>query len=279
MDAPSKMSIGEWIRKERGARGLSQANLARLLDVAQPQLSQWETQRVVPSGAKVAQIRETLNQFDRDLANGTLPPTIRPRSRGRIARSHNGTAEPSKTSSVDADCQDAAHRIARLKRLANSPEESIRTAKRFKGIALFAGCGGMSLGFKRAGFDVRGFVELEQSARAIYEKNFADAICLGTDIRAITNDEVIEWKKIFGNIDVLFGGPPCQGFSLAGKRNVFDPRNQLFQNFAQIATVLQPSIVVLENVRLLTSMKAPDGLNGFPAHRACVRRCRLSVRV
>ncbi len=128
-----------------------------------------------------------------------------------------------------------------------------------KGIALFAGCGGYSQGLKSAGYNVVGFAEIAESARNIYLANFPDTELLGTDVSKISNDEVENWKHKFGEIDILFGGPPCQGFSLAGKRNIEDPRNILFLHFARIAAHLKPKVVLLENVRLLTSMKASDG--------------------
>lgn len=128
-----------------------------------------------------------------------------------------------------------------------------------KAIALFAGCGGFSLGLKQAGFDVVGFSELAPSARKIYSENFPDAALLGTDITQITSRQAEDWASQFGEIDVLFGGPPCQGFSLAGKRDIEDPRNVLFVHFARIAAHLRPKVILLENVRLLTSMRASDG--------------------
>jgi len=128
-----------------------------------------------------------------------------------------------------------------------------------KGIALFAGCGGYSQGFKNADFDIVGFAEIVEGARNIYKANFPQADLLGIDVSKITNQEVENWREKYGEIDVLYGGPPCQGFSLAGKRNIEDPRNILFLHFARIAFHLRPKVVLLENVRVLTTMKAPDG--------------------
>ncbi len=70
---------------------------------------------------------------------------------------------------------------------------------------------------------------------------------MGSDIKDVTDQQIKDWKNEFGEISVLAGGPPCQGFSLAGKRNVFDPRNQLFNEFARVAKILQPEFVILEN--------------------------------
>ncbi len=60
-------------------------------------------------------------------------------------------------------------------------------------------------------------------------------------------------------MDVIVGGPPCQGFSLSGKRKVDDPRNTLFKHYLRFVDAFRPKLAILENVRLLTSMKNPDG--------------------
>lgn len=128
-----------------------------------------------------------------------------------------------------------------------------------KAIALFSGCGGLSLGFAAAGFKLVGHVEIDDSANKIYSANFSDSRLLGTDICDITESQIQAWKKEFGRIDVVIGGPPCQGFSLAGKRNPDDVRNQLFKYYSSIVSLLHPKAFVFENVRLLTSMKTADG--------------------
>lgn len=128
-----------------------------------------------------------------------------------------------------------------------------------KAIALFSGCGGLSLGFAAAGFDLVGHVEIEESANIIYDSNFVNSKLLGTDICNITDEQIGEWKREFGDIDVVIGGPPCQGFSLAGKRDPDDFRNQLFKYYSNIVSVIHPKAFIFENVRLLTSMKTSDG--------------------
>lgn len=248
------MSTSGWIRAEREARGLSQANLSRLLGISQPKLSQWETGKAQPSDGESARIRQILQTFDASLESGHLPTAIRPRSKRRIISVAQGDIPTGRESSNDA-AENATHRAQRIAAFAKSRNS---TSSHPKAVALFAGCGGMSLGFKWAGFDVCGFVESEPSARRIYQENFQSSVCLGHDVRDISDDEVMNWKRHLGQVDVLFGGPPCQGFSLTGKRDIYDPRNELYAHFARIASVLSPSVILFENVRLLTSMKAPD---------------------
>ncbi|MFX0100111.1 MAG: DNA cytosine methyltransferase [Candidatus Hodarchaeota archaeon] len=127
-----------------------------------------------------------------------------------------------------------------------------------KVIDLFSGCGGFSLGFKLAGYDIVGHVELDPTLCEIYHANFPESRNLGNNVKDVLEANVLTWKKEIGDIDVLIGGPPCQGFSLAGKRNRYDPRNELFLDFVRIASILQPKIILMENVRLLTSMKTAD---------------------
>ena len=128
-----------------------------------------------------------------------------------------------------------------------------------KGIALFSGCGGMTLGFESAGFNLIGHVEIAESANKIYEVNFPDSKLLGTDICDITDGDLHDWKKSFGEIDIIVGGPPCQGFSLAGKRNPEDERNKLYKQYVRIVSIIRPKVFVMENVALMTSMMDTSG--------------------
>ena len=114
------------------------------------------------------------------------------------------------------------------------------------------------MGFRWAGVNIVGYVELADSARAIYRENFPETKRLGENIREISDAEIVNWTREFGRINILFGGPPCQGFSLAGKRDKHDPRNELYKEFVRAANVLKPDVILMENVRLITSMKAPD---------------------
>lgn len=140
---------------------------------------------------------------------------------------------------------------------------SLRTLKRRPiGIDLFSGAGGLSLGFEQAGFDVVAAVEIDPIHCATHEHNFpySKVICAsvvnvrGEDIRKKANIENSE-------IDVVFGGAPCQGFSLIGKRAFDDPRNQLVLHFVRIVAELQPKYFVFENVKGLTLGKHVEFLN------------------
>jgi DNA (cytosine-5)-methyltransferase 1 len=123
------------------------------------------------------------------------------------------------------------------------------------GIDFFAGAGGMSLGFEQAGFDVKIAVEIDPIHCATHEFNFPQTkiIC-----QSIIDVDIEQIKQILKNqdIDVIFGGPPCQGFSLIGKRVVEDPRNSLVWHFLRVIQVLQPKYFVMENVPGLASGKS-----------------------
>lgn len=120
-------------------------------------------------------------------------------------------------------------------------------------VDLFAGAGGMSLGFEQAGFDVAAAVEYNPVAAAVHKFNFPHSAVLcdsvvnltGTDIRARSQ---IGSKKV----TCVIGGPPCQGFSLIGKRILDDPRNSLVLDFVRLVAELDSDYFVFENVKGLT---------------------------
>ena len=116
-------------------------------------------------------------------------------------------------------------------------------------IDLFAGVGGLSLGFEQAGFDVVAAVEIDPIHAAGHKLNFPDCAVVCRDVRTLSGREIRSSAGI-GNrtIDVLFGGPPCQGFSLIGQRVLDDPRNSLVFHFLRLVTELKPRTFVMENV-------------------------------
>lgn len=120
-------------------------------------------------------------------------------------------------------------------------------------IDLFAGCGGLSLGFEQAGFDIAASVEIDPIHSAVHEYNFPYSTAICADIRNL-NGAIIRERAGLENrdIDVIVGGAPCQGFSLIGKRSLDDPRNQLISHFVRIIGELSPKYCVLENVKGLT---------------------------
>lgn len=115
-------------------------------------------------------------------------------------------------------------------------------------ISLFSGCGGMDLGFQQAGFNVEWANEIDPDACSTYRHNIGDHVFEG-DIRELQRHHLPE------NIDVVIGGFPCQGFSMAGKRVVNDDRNFLYKEMKRIVEIVQPKIFVAENVRGLLSME------------------------
>ena len=117
-------------------------------------------------------------------------------------------------------------------------------------VSTFAGCGGSSLGYKWAGFDELLAVEWENNAVQTFKLNFPDIPVWQRDIREIPGKEILEFTKLKqGELDVLDGSPPCQGFSTAkGKRNVSDDRNDLTYEFIRLIEELQPKVFVMENV-------------------------------
>ncbi len=126
-------------------------------------------------------------------------------------------------------------------------------ANRPIGIDLFAGAGGLSLGFEQAGFDVVAAVELDPIHSAIHEFNFPRCATICRSVVGLTGDEL---RDIAGlgqkEVDVVFGGAPCQGFSMIGKRAFDDPRNHLVTEFARLVSEIDPKYFVFENVKGLT---------------------------
>jgi len=120
---------------------------------------------------------------------------------------------------------------------------------------LFSGCGGFSHGFQRAGCKILGCVEWWKPARTTFLKNHPNSQCLGTDITKIPSENL---SKLKGKVDIIIGGPPCQGFSICGKRNHKDKRNQLYKEFLRIVSIVRPKVVVIENVIGILSMKDYD---------------------
>ena len=121
------------------------------------------------------------------------------------------------------------------------------------GIDLFAGAGGLSLGFEQAGFDVAAAVEIDPIHAAVHEFNFPQCVTICRSVAEITGMAIREMAHIgLRDIDVVFGGAPCQGFSMIGKRALDDPRNTLVHHFVRLVVELGAKYFVFENVRGLT---------------------------
>ena len=118
---------------------------------------------------------------------------------------------------------------------------------------LFCGCGGMSKGLEDAGFNIIAGIDVWDKAIESYKKNFKHlAIC--EDLTNLSPQE-LSIKYNIKNIDLIVGGPPCQGFSMAGKRDKKDPRNSLFMEYVKYLNFFQPKCFIMENVVGILSMK------------------------
>lgn len=133
-------------------------------------------------------------------------------------------------------------------------------------IDLFSGCGGLSLGLQQAGFRVAAAVEIAPKAQATYHLNHPDVALYRDDIRELDPISILNQVGIKpGDLDLLAGCPPCQGFSRLRTKNrsnsVYDPRNDLIGDFLRFASEMLPKCIMLENV---PSLSKDDGFD-----RAC----------
>jgi DNA (cytosine-5)-methyltransferase 1 len=128
-------------------------------------------------------------------------------------------------------------------------------------IDLFSGCGGFSLGLGNAGWKGIFAVEKDPMAFETFRHNLIDGDKYNhfdwpewlpkkaTTIQTLLEDYIDSLKALKGKVDLIAGGPPCQGFSLAGRRNSSDPRNQLSEQYVKMVKIVSPKYLVLENVR------------------------------
>jgi DNA (cytosine-5)-methyltransferase 1 len=120
-------------------------------------------------------------------------------------------------------------------------------------VDLFAGAGGLSLGFEQAGFDIAAAVEIDPIHCAVHHFNFPSSHTICASVVDLTGEEIRRRASLVGkDIDVVCGGAPCQGFSLIGQRAFDDPRNQLVFHFVRLVRELNPRYFVFENVKGLT---------------------------
>jgi DNA (cytosine-5)-methyltransferase 1 len=121
--------------------------------------------------------------------------------------------------------------------------------KKLRAISLFAGAGGCSLGFKEAGMDIIAAYDNCDVAIETYNMNFGDTACINVDLSICDFKEIRNQLGLSrGELDVIIGGPPCQGFTTAGNRSGDDARNKLVQNFAKALDCFFPRWFMMENV-------------------------------
>ena len=146
-------------------------------------------------------------------------------------------------------------------------------------ISIFAGCGGSTLGYRAAGFDERLAVEWDKDAVKTFERNFPGLPIYAGDVNDLSVDQCLELAGLDpGQLDVLDGSPPCQGFSTVGRRNTNDERSQLYRQFTRLLDGLQPQAFVVENVKgmLIGSMQSIF-LDMMAELRSCGYRVKAQV--
>lgn len=124
----------------------------------------------------------------------------------------------------------------------------------FTAIDLFCGCGGLSYGFEKAGFDILLGIDNDSMALKAFETNHKGSMSICGDITHITYQDNI--KSLIGDkkIDLIIGGPPCQGMSLSGFRQFDDPRNKLYLSYIRLVDEIRPQAFVIENVPGLVAL-------------------------
>jgi DNA (cytosine-5)-methyltransferase 1 len=129
-------------------------------------------------------------------------------------------------------------------------------------ISLFSGMGGDSYGIKKAGLVLKAYSEKEKKFRETHDLNFDNCETLGNEVNSdILKIKDNEFEKYKGSIKLIFAGFPCQGFSTAGKKKSNDPRNSLFKEFVRCARLVEPDVIIGENVKGLLSRKTDNGGN------------------
>lgn len=124
----------------------------------------------------------------------------------------------------------------------------------FKFIDLFSGCGGFSVGMEMAGHKCLLGIDFDENAVKSFAKNHPKAHALHMDIHKLTKKKLESLIDING-VDMVIGGPPCQGFSTVGKGDAADARNDLFQQFVRIVRITKPKVVLFENVTGMLAKK------------------------
>jgi len=238
------------IKELRQNLNLSQAKLSEITGISQYCLSEYETgKKNIPKK----------DYFDiiKILKDDEIVKFVTTRKK----RYKEHTFEMSKNNHNDRSklCKKTQENQYYLDQLSILYEQHLKNKKKFSAISLFSGIGGLSLGFSAASVKIKANLELDETLRKIYKDNFPDCYELGGDIRALKENDIKLYKQNINNIDFIIGGPPCQGFSLSGKRDVSDSRNLLFKEYIKFVKIIKPKIALMENVRVLTSMKDKKG--------------------
>jgi DNA (cytosine-5)-methyltransferase 1 len=122
-------------------------------------------------------------------------------------------------------------------------------------VDLFSGAGGVTLGLANGGFNMVFCSDRDEACALTHKRNFPTIPFARTDIEKLHGADILHMAGLKrGELDLLIGGPPCQGFSIIGQREIWDPRNGLFHEFLRIAGELKPRCIVIENVTGLATL-------------------------
>lgn len=198
------------------------------------------------------------------------------RSERKLSHSGNNSSSPSSESTTDSPLG-SSNKLKRvnkrrkkninsyLKQLNELPKFS-KIKYRFNAISLFCGGGGLDIGAAWAGFHVKFASDIEQAHCETIQHNFSDCSTLPIKIEDLTKKKIVE-RIGAGKIDLLVGGPPCQAFSILGKRqSVNDPRGQLIYEYARLIEELKPKAFIFENVPGLLTVNNGNDWRDFLNH-------------
>lgn len=133
--------------------------------------------------------------------------------------------------------------------------QQIQGLRRPTAVDLFSGAGGITLGLANAGFEVVFCADRDEACAQTHARNFPTIPFACAEVEKLSGSRILKAAGMKrGELDLLIGGPPCQGFSIIGQRQIWDPRNGLFQEFLRLATELNPKCIVIENVTGLATL-------------------------
>ena len=242
---------GQDLRDLRESQKVSQAKLAKETSIVQAKISSFEL-------GKGNLLEEEKNIILKFFSNSIEVEKV-VKAKKKITKESNFVINP-----LDIEKRKKQYNLSpKTKKYVNELDDlytnHLNSQKKFKAVSLFSGCGGLCLGFSAAGVRIAGFIEKDKDISQIYRDNFSSTPQLANDITSLSHADIEQYKESIGEIDIVIGGPPCQGFSLSGKRDKSDARNKLFENYLDIVSVFKPKLALLENVQLLTSMKDENG--------------------
>ena len=147
-----------------------------------------------------------------------------------------------------------------------------------KSLDLFSGAGGLTLGFNNAGIESIGAIEMDRFAAETFRYNFPETPLFVRDICSFTNEEI---SKLFSSVDIVMGGVPCQGFSVAGpmQYGIIDERNSLVMEFCRFIEILRPKYCLLENVKGILNGKMTPSQKALCAYKETLKKLGYASKV